>query len=99
MSFVAPVCPSAEDVVALLRRCSQDLQPGGFIMVKENISQEGFIVDKDDNSLTRSNAYMLDLMRQAGLIVRYNVKQRKFPKKLYEVRMYVLQGSSSTAAS
>jgi protein N-terminal methyltransferase len=90
-------CPIAEDVVSLLKRCSQHVQPGGFIMVKENICREGFVVDKDDNSLTRANAYMLELIRQAGLTVRYNVKQRNFPKKLYEVRMYVLQGSTAAA--
>lgn len=37
--------------------------------VKENICKEGFIVDKDDNSLTRSNAYMLDLFQRAGMSV------------------------------
>ena len=37
--------------------------------VKENICKEGFIVDKDDNSLTRSNAYMLELFQKAGMSV------------------------------
>jgi hypothetical protein len=35
--------------------------------VKENICKEGFVVDKDDNSLTRSNTYMLELFQQAGM--------------------------------
>jgi protein N-terminal methyltransferase len=37
--------------------------------VKENICKEGFVVDKDDNSLTRSNTYMLELFRKAGMSV------------------------------
>lgn len=37
--------------------------------VKENICKDGFIVDKDDNSLTRSNAYMLELFKKAGMSV------------------------------
>lgn len=48
-------------------------------------------MDQDDNSLTRSNAYMLDLIQRANLNLSYNIKQKNFPKGLYEVRMYVLQ--------
>lgn len=59
--------------------------------VKENICKEGFVVDKDDNSLTRSNAYMLDLFQRSRLSVAYNIKQRNFPKELFDVRMYVLK--------
>jgi protein N-terminal methyltransferase len=58
-------------------------------------------VDKDDASVTRSNAYMLDLFEKANLSVMYNVKQRNFPKELFEVRMYALKpreaGSNGSA--
>lgn len=37
--------------------------------MKENICKEGFVVDKDDNSLTRSNAYMLELFQKACMSV------------------------------
>jgi hypothetical protein len=30
---------------------------------------QGFVVDKDDSSLTRSNAYMLELFEKAGMEV------------------------------
>ncbi|PNH10655.1 Alpha N-terminal protein methyltransferase 1, partial [Tetrabaena socialis] len=52
---------------------------------------EGFVVDSDDSSLTRCNTYMLDLFQKAGAKVLYNLKQRNWPKDLFEVRMYVLQ--------
>lgn len=70
---------------------SPAIAPAGIIFVKENICGDGFVVDKDDNSLTRSNAYMLELFERANMRVMYNVKQKNFPKELYEVRMYVLR--------
>ncbi len=51
----------------MLQRVSS---PGGRIIVKENICQEGFVVDTDDSSLSRSNAYMLQLFEKAGMQVR-----------------------------
>lgn len=43
--------------------------------VKENICKEGFVVDKDDNSLTRSDAYMIELFDKAGLEIVLSQKQ------------------------
>jgi protein N-terminal methyltransferase len=60
-------------------------------VVKENICGEGFVVDPDDHSLTRSNEYMLELFEKAGLEVVANVKQRNFPKELFDVRQYALR--------
>lgn len=40
-----------------------------WVQVKENICKEGFVVDKEDNSLTRSNTYMLELFQKAGMSV------------------------------
>lgn len=79
-----------DDLLALLQRCKDGLKPDGIVFVKENVCRQGFIVDKEDNSLSRSNTYLLALFDKAGLTVHYNRKQRHFPKELYEVRMYVL---------
>jgi len=49
------------------------------------------VVDTDDNSLTRSDTYMLDLFDKAGLEVVVNAKQRNFPKELFDVRQYALR--------
>lgn len=83
-----------EDVLAFFDRAARSLREDGVIVVKENICKEGFVVDKDDSSLTRSNTYMLDLFRQANMQLLYNVKQKNFPKELFEVRMYVLKPRS-----
>eukprot|EP00955_Chlamydomonas_euryale_P092562 364719-Chlamydomonas_euryale.AAC.3 len=55
-------------------------------------AQEGFVVDNDDSSLTRSNTYMLELFEASGLVTLVqSAKQRNFPKDLFDVRMYVLR--------
>lgn len=79
------------DFISLFHRAAAGLKPDGLIFVKENICKDGFVVDKDDSSLTRSNAYMLQLFEQAGVQVLHNVKQRNWPRELFEVRMYVLK--------
>lgn len=42
----------------------------GIIVVKENVCREGFVVDNDDSSLTRSNPYMLELFEKSNMQVR-----------------------------
>ncbi|PNW82111.1 hypothetical protein CHLRE_06g274400v5 [Chlamydomonas reinhardtii] len=87
------------DFISLFQRAAVGLKPDGLIFVKENICKDGFVVDNDDSSLTRSNSYMLDLFEKAGVQVLYNVKQRNWPKELFEVRMYVLKPPPAAAAA
>ena len=58
-----------EDFVIFLRRCCDGLKPGGLVVVKENNCADGFVVDKVDSSLTRSNDYFQALFDTAGLDV------------------------------
>ena len=58
--------------------------------MKENNCERGFVVDKEDSSLTRSNAYFLDLFAKANLKVLKTKLQRNFPSELFQVRMYAL---------
>jgi len=55
----ACVCCPAEDVLEWLHKCAAALRPGGLVILKENICASGFVVDEDDSSLTRSDAYLL----------------------------------------
>ncbi|KAK9812918.1 hypothetical protein WJX72_005771 [[Myrmecia] bisecta] len=80
-----------DDAVALFERSRAGLKPDGIIVVKENICKSGFVVDKEDSSLTRSNAYMLKLFEWSNLTLLYNTAQRNFPKNLFQVRMYALK--------
>lgn len=59
--------PAPEVVLRQCRHCL--LLMVLLVQVKENICKEGFVVDKDDNSLTRSNTYMLELFQKAGMSV------------------------------
>lgn len=80
-----------EDAIAFLRRCSAALKPGGIIFIKENVCAEGFIVDSEDASVTRSHAYNVDLFTGgAGLRLLHTALQKGFPKHLFKVRMYAL---------
>jgi protein N-terminal methyltransferase len=80
-----------DDVVGFLRRCRKGIQSGGVVFVKENVCANGFVVDREDSSLTRSNAYFLGLFARADMSVTYNVKQRGMPDGLFQVRMWVLR--------
>lgn len=40
---------------------------------------------QEDSSLTRSDAYFLDLLKQADYVVTGSAVQRNFPKGLYKV--------------
>ncbi|KAL2610048.1 hypothetical protein R1flu_028621 [Riccia fluitans] len=78
------------DLVEFLQRAKLGLKPGGFIILKENISKSGFVLDKEDASVTRSDRYFRDLFQEAGLYVYKNRKQTAFPRELFEVHMYCL---------
>ncbi|CAN1249067.1 Alpha N-terminal protein methyltransferase 1, partial [Linum perenne] len=66
------------------------LKPGGCFVIKENIAQTGFVLDKDDRSITRSDLYFKDLFRRCGLHLYKTKDQRGFPKELFAVKMYAL---------
>jgi len=57
------------DMQDMFQRAAAGLKPDGLIFVKENVCKEGFIVDNDDSSLTRSNAYMLELFQRSNMQV------------------------------
>lgn len=41
------------DYVAFLRRCKAGLKPNGIVGLKENITSDGFVLDREDASITR----------------------------------------------
>jgi len=80
-----------DDAVAFLKVCAQSLKPGGMIVVKENNARRGFVLDKDDNSITRSDAYLVQVFQKAGLRILTSQIQEGFPDGLFMVRAYALQ--------
>eukprot|EP00957_Ditylum_brightwellii_P009905 747270-Ditylum_brightwellii.AAC.1 len=63
-------------------------QPGGVICIKDNMyTEEAFILDVDDASVTRSLPYLLNLTKQAGLNVVFQRMQESFPEDIFPVPM------------
>lgn len=83
-------------LVTYFRRCSDGLRqpPGGWIVVKENISTnaEGKdIFDKQDSSVTRTDENWRKIFKEAGLVLLKTELQTGFPKHLLPVRFYALR--------
>lgn len=81
----------AEDAVQFFRRCASAMRPQGVIFLKENVCDNGFIVDSDDCSITRSHGYFIELFKRAGVRIAHSALQKNFPKQLFKVRMYALR--------
>ncbi|MCD7464704.1 hypothetical protein HAX54_053256 [Datura stramonium] len=66
------------------------LKPGGLFVLKENIARTGFVLDKEDKSITRSDSYFKELFNQCGLYIYKMKDQKDFPDELFAVKMYAL---------
>ena len=63
----------------------------GLIVVKENVTSTGEVEkDEDDSSVTRPDEKLKEIFAQAGLDLVRDLKQQKFPKEIYQVKMYAL---------
>lgn len=81
-------------LVAWLRRCSQSLVNGGWVVVKENMctninGQDEF--DEIDSSVTRSETKWEACFEEAGLKIAAQELQKSFPKDLFPVKIWALQ--------
>ncbi|EWS73135.1 AdoMet-dependent proline di-methyltransferase (macronuclear) [Tetrahymena thermophila SB210] len=88
-----------DDYVRFLQKCSNSLSQDGFIIVKENISEEGFILDSQDYSITRSDSMYKQLFSKANLDIILEKKQPEFPDELFDVKMYALKRISENKNS
>ena len=81
-------------LVAYLERAKGWITAGGWIIVKENLSNHPTgldIFDETDSSVTRTKDKFEDIFAKAGLKVVKTELQRGFPKELYPVRIWGLQ--------
>jgi protein N-terminal methyltransferase len=81
-------------VNALFTRAQKHLSPGGWIVLKENLSNHQFgedVYDETDSSVTRTDEKFRVLFKEAGLKIVATELQRGFPKDLYPVRIYAAQ--------
>ena len=81
------------DLHAFLLRCHTALvpSPASYLVIKENTAKTGFVMDREDGSVTRSDALFKEAFKAAGWkLIRQGV-QTGFPKSLFVVRMWALQ--------
>lgn len=81
-----------DHLVEFLKRCKEGLREGGVICVKENTVLQGkFVVDKEDNSITRTGAQYKEIFKRAGLKLVMEMRQTCWPPDLFPVMMYVVR--------
>eukprot|EP00349_Pseudokeronopsis_sp_Brazil_P003754 CAMPEP_0202960712 /NCGR_PEP_ID=MMETSP1396-20130829/4869_1 /ASSEMBLY_ACC=CAM_ASM_000872 /TAXON_ID= /ORGANISM="Pseudokeronopsis sp., Strain Brazil" /LENGTH=80 /DNA_ID=CAMNT_0049680111 /DNA_START=601 /DNA_END=843 /DNA_ORIENTATION=- len=77
--------------MAFMKKCKENLSDEALIVVKENVNDKGFLLDKDDNSVLRDNRYFMEMFDQAGFSVIKHQYQKGFPKDLYKISIFVLR--------
>lgn len=78
------------DLVTFLKRCKAALQPNGVIIIKENVTRDGYYVDNADCSITRSVMHFKSVFATAGLKLLREDDQAEWPKELFPVKMFAL---------
>lgn len=87
-----------------MEECAKLLKAGGKICIKDNVilpkhltrrhiaeaeeSFEDILLDQTDCSITRSERYLLELTKHAGLELHSRELQNKFPKEIFPVVTY-----------
>ncbi|GAV70021.1 Methyltransf_PK domain-containing protein, partial [Cephalotus follicularis] len=79
-----------DDFISFFKRAKIGLKPGGFFVLKENVARSGFVLDKEDRSITRSDLYFKELFSRCGLHLYKSKDQKGLPEGLFAVRMYAL---------
>uniref|UniRef100_A0A6M2E8C4 Alpha N-terminal protein methyltransferase 1 n=1 Tax=Populus davidiana TaxID=266767 RepID=A0A6M2E8C4_9ROSI len=79
-----------DDFVSFFNTAKIGLKPGGFFVLKENLARSGFVLDKEDRSITRSDSYFKGLFSRCGLHLYKSREQKGLPKELFAVKMYAL---------
>lgn len=68
-----------QDAISFLSKAKAALNQGGVIILKENHCRVGFVVDKEDCSVTRSTELFKQLFAKAGLKVIKEQTQEDWP--------------------
>lgn len=81
-----------DDLAEFLERCRKALKHGGMVCVKENVVLDGeWLVDKEDNSIARTDAQYKAIFERSGFVVQHELKQTCWPLDLIPVKMYALR--------
>lgn len=91
-----------DDLVRFIHVCFQCLVAGGVVCVKDNIAPlgpNGFVLDRNDSSIMRSDRYMKNLFARAGARIVGEQLQPHFPQNMYPVKTWALVCASADATS
>jgi protein N-terminal methyltransferase len=62
------------------------------IVVKENMTSSGEVeLDESDSSVTRPESHLREIFEKSDLVVFREMQQLKFPKEIYQVKMFGLR--------
>ena len=68
------------------------LKANGVIVVKENMTSSGEVeLDEADSSVTRPETHLREIFEKSDLVVFREMQQLKFPKEIYQVKMFGLR--------
>ena len=77
-----------EDLLRFLEKIRDCVSEKGVIIMKENVKGKGFIVHKDDFSVTRSDKMLKYAFQKSGLRVIEEKRQDDWPEDLLHLKMY-----------
>ncbi|EFA75349.1 hypothetical protein PPL_11426 [Heterostelium album PN500] len=77
----------------------KDKNNGEPIKYDYNIAKKGFIMDKQDSSVTRTDEHLRYLFSQADATVTKSILQPNFPKSLFPVRLYAINSTPTTTST
>lgn len=74
-----------------LKRCRAGLRPNGIVVIKDNMAQEGVIMDDVDSSVCRDLDVVRKIIRRAGLHLLAEGRQENFPDEIYHVYTFAMR--------
>ena len=87
-----------EDLILFLEKCLRILnKQHGFIVIKDNVSgNDDPYVDEEDGFVTRTERQFLNIFSKVpNLIIKNILRQKRMPKELLPVKMFVLVHQNS----
>lgn len=80
-----------QHLAEFLRRCKRGLRPNGIVVIKDNMAQEGVILDDVDSSVCRDLEVVRRIIRSAGLSLLAEERQENLPDEIYHVYSFALR--------
>jgi len=81
-----------DDLIKFFQNCKKGLKSNGVLIVKENVTTSDVVeIDKEDSSVTRPYAVLVEAFKQSGYKCIKEEKQQNMPQGLYPVYMFALR--------